>query len=180
MKKFEFNKNAPEELTLFNVKVEDVCLKADGQYTPHLTINVHDLEVQNAVKEWVRVNDIGKKEPGTVQFSGSGDSLSYWFKLTSKTEIIDRDSNDARSRLEDGAIVTLTATAYAYDNSYGRGVGQKLLAVLVHKAGESANKKAAQRLANLACRSEDDEEVLTPEDTPEIAEEDINLDEIPF
>lgn len=181
MAKVEFDKNKPEELTLLNVKVEDACLKAEENRTPYLAINVHEPEVKEAVTEWVRLNNLGKDEPGVAKFSGSGDSLAYRFKLTSKTAVIDRDGNDARKDLDDGAIITMTATTYAYNNDYGNGVGQRLLAVLVHKAGENANKKAASRLLDMVHQNESKDEIV-PEDIPEDLGdiEKINVDEIPF
>lgn len=181
MTKVEFDKNKPEELTLLNVKVEDACLKAEENRTPYLAINVHEPEVKEAVTEWVRLNNLGKDEPGVVKFAGSGDTLAYRFKLTNKTEVIDNSSNDARKDLDDGAVITMTATTYAYNNDYGSGVGQRLLAVLVHKAGENANKKAANRLLDMAYQNKSKDEVV-PEDIPEDLEEteNINMDEIPF
>lgn len=181
MSKVEFNKNNPEELTLIKVKVEDACLKAEENRTPYLAINVHEPEVEDAVTEWVKLNNLGKDEPGVAKFSGSGDTLAYRFKLTSKTQVIDRDGTDARKDLDDGAVITMIATAYAYNNNYGSGVGQKLLAVVVHEPGESANKKAASRLLNMTHRSESKDEVA-PEDIPEDLEniETINTDDIPF
>lgn len=184
MKKVIFDKNKPEELTLINVRVNDVVFETKDGYTPSVTIDVQDTEVQDAIKEWVGINNIGKKNPGEVRFSEADGLLSYRFKLTSKTEIIDRDSKEAKDKLEDGAVITLTATAYAYDNKYGKGVGQKLLAVLVRKAGESVTKKAAQHLADLACQSgsdEDDSNEAISEKVTEVSkQEDINMDEIPF
>lgn len=181
MTKVQFDKNKPEELTLLNVKVEDACLKAEENRTPYLAINVYDPEVKEAVTEWVRLNNLGKDEPGVAKFSGSGDSLAYRFKLTSKTEVIDRDGTDAREKLDDGAVITMVATAYAYNNNYGSGVGQKLLAVVVHKAGENASKKAASRLLNMTHQDEGKDEVV-PEDIPGDLEDtgNINTDEIPF
>ena len=181
MSKVQFNKNNPEELTLIKVKVEDACLKAEDGRTPYLAINVHEPEVKEAVTEWVKLNNLGKDEPGVAKFAGSGDTLAYRFKLTSKTEVIDKDGNNARKDLDDGAVITLIATAYTYNNNYGSGVGQKLLAVVVHKPGESANKKAASRLLGMAHQSESKDEAV-PEDIPEDLEniETINLDEIPF
>ena len=177
MTKVEFDKNKPEELTLLNVKVEDACLKAEENRTPYLAINVHDPEVKEAVTDWVKLNNLGKDEPGVVKFAGSGDTLAYRFKLTNKTQVIDRDGTDARKDLDDGAVITMIATAYAYNNNYGSGVGQKLLAVVVHKPGENANKKAAARLLGMANQSESKDEVV-PEDLEDI--ENINMDEIPF
>lgn len=181
MTKVQFDKNKPEELTLLNVKVEDACLKAEENRTPYLAINVYDPEVKEAVTEWVRLDNLGKDEPGVAKFSGSGDSLAYRFKLTSKTEVIDRDGTDAREKLDDGAVITMVATAYAYNNNYGSGVGQKLLAVLVHEAGENASKKAAARLLGITRQSESKDEVV-PEDIPKNLEdtETVNMDEIPF
>ncbi len=177
MTKVEFDKNKPEELTLLNVKVEDACLKAEENRTPYLAINVHDPEVKEAVTDWVKLNNLGKDEPGVVKFAGSGDTLAYRFKLTNKTQVIDRDGTDARKDLDDGAVITMIATAYAYNNNYGSGVGQKLLAVVVHKPGENANKKAAARLLGMANQSESKDEVV-PEDLEDI--ENINMNEIPF
>ncbi len=181
MTKVAFDKNKPEELTLIKVKVEDACLKAGENRTPYLAINVHEPEVKEAVVKWVKLNNLGKDEPGVAKFSGSGDSLAYRFKLTSKTEVIDRDGTDAHEKLDDGAVITMTATTYTYNNDYGSGVGQKLLAVVVHKAGENTNKKAASRLLAIAHQSESKDEVV-PEDIPEDPEdiEKINMDEIPF
>ena len=179
MSKIQFNKNSPEELTLINVKVEDACLKAEEKRTPYLAINVHEPEVKAAVTEWVKLNNLGKDEPGIVKFAGSGDSLSYRFKLTSKTEVIDQNANDARKQLDDGALVTMTATTYSYNNDYGSGVGQKLMAVVVHEAGENANKKAASRLLEMSY--EDDTEDIVPEDVPNSLDNvKNNLDELPF
>lgn len=181
MTKVQFDKNKPEELTLLNVKVEDACLKAEENRTPHLAINVHEPEVKEAVTEWVKLNNLGKDEPGVAKFSGSGDSLAYRFKLTSKTEVIDESGNDAYKDLDDGAVITMVATAYAYNNNYGSGVGQKLLAVVVHKPGENANKKAATRLLGMTRQSESKDAVV-PEDIPKNLEdtETINMDDIPF
>lgn len=181
MTKVEFDKNKPEELTLVKVKVEDACLKAEENRTPYLAINVHNPEVKEAVTDWVKLNNLGKNEPGVAKFSGSGDSLAYRFKLTSKTAVINRDGTDAHEKLDDGAVITMTATAYAYNNNYGSGVGQKLLAVLVHEAGENINKKAASRLLNMTHQDEGKDEVV-PEDIPEDLKdtETINVDEIPF
>jgi len=181
MTKVEFDKNKPEELTLVNVKVEEACLKAEENRTPHLAVNVHEPEVEEAVTEWVRLNNLGKDEPGVAKFSGSGDSLAYRFKLTSRTEVIDQNSNDAHEDLDDGAVITMIATAYTYNNSYGSGVGQKLLAVVVHKPGENANKKAAARLLDMAHQKESEDEVVSediPEDSGGYVR--INVDEIPF
>jgi len=181
MTRVDFDKNKPEELTLLNVKVEDACLKAEENRTPYLAINVHEPEVKEAITEWVRLNNLGKDEPGVAKFAGSGDTLAYRFKLTNKTEVIDDSSNDVRKNLDDGAVITMTATAYKYNNSYGSGVGQKLLAVLVHEAGENVNKKAASRLLDMTHQNENKDEVV-PEDIPEGLEdiEQINMDEIPF
>ncbi len=181
MTKVEFDKNKPEELTLINVKVEEACLKAEENRTPHLAVNVHEPEVEEAITEWVRLNNLGKDEPGVAKFSGSGDSLAYRFKLTSRTEVINRNGNDAHKDLDDGAVITMTATAYAYNNNYGSGVGQKLLAVVVHEPGENANKKAATRLLDMTYQNESKDEVV-PEDIPKDLEdiEQINMDEIPF
>lgn len=177
MSKVEFNRNQPEELTLIKVKVEDACLKAEENRTPHLAINVHEPEVKEAVTEWVKLNNLGKDEPGVAKFSGSEDSLAYRFKLTNKTAVIDQNGNDARKGLDDGAVITMIATAYTYNNNYGSGIGQKLLAVVVHKPGESANKKAAARLLGMTHQSEGKDETV-PEDLEDI--ETINTDDIPF
>lgn len=177
MPKVQFDKNKPEELTLVKVKVEDACLKAEENRTPYLAINVHESEVKEAVTDWVKLNNLGKDEPGVAKFAGSGDTLAYRFKLTNKTQVIDRNGTDARKDLDDGAVITMIATAYAYNNNYGSGVGQKLLAVVVHKPGENANKKAAARLLGMANQSESKDEVV-PEDLEDI--ENINMDEIPF
>jgi hypothetical protein len=158
------------KLTLKNVKIVFANLEDEG-FGRSLTIDATDKEVKGAITKWVEKNKVGKKNPGVANFKEYEGKEQYAFKISDYTQFAGRNGL-TKENLGFGAVVSLVAQAFEYDNKFGKGVSANLSAVVVE---ERAKTGADADLAELLGEApNDDAPPLTDDDAP------ISLSDIPF
>lgn len=118
-------------LQLFNVKVIFADLEDRG-FGRNIVIDATDPEVQNSIIEWVKENNING---GVAKFKDyttkdGEETKQYTFKLSQYTEFGGKDNLNEKA-LGFGAIINLVASAYEYENKFGKGISASLRAVYV-------------------------------------------------
>jgi len=191
------------KIKLNNVKVVFANMKDEG-FGRSITIDATNPETQKAISEWVKDNNIGKTDnAGKANFKEYepevGDKvIQYSFKINDYTKIVGANglvSND----LGYGAVVSIMAQAFQYDNKFGKGTSASLTAVLITASVRTSSDDDVDELLSEA-GIEKVEEVF-PGATKDTTEEDkarekwgkktddaplpepqgeINLDDIPF
>ena len=126
-------------IQLFDVKVIFADLEDRG-FGRNIVIDATDQATQDAITIWVKENNINGGEPKFKDYTTKDGvaTKQYTFKLSQYTQFGGKDNLDEKS-LGFGAIVNLLASAYDYDNKFGKGTSASLRAVYVK---EGASKSA--------------------------------------
>lgn len=132
-----------KEIVLKNVKVIFADLEDRG-FGRNIVIDATDIDVREAIAEWVKNNNINGGEAKFKDYTTKeGDETKqYTFKLSNYTEF-DGDNNLNEKNLGYGAIINLSAAAYDYNNKFGAGTSASLRAVYVK---QGAVKSAMSKL----------------------------------
>ncbi|MBA3678603.1 hypothetical protein H0W80_00145 [Candidatus Saccharibacteria bacterium] len=196
-----------DKIKLNNVKVVFANMKDEG-FGRSITIDATNPETQKTINEWVKDNNIGKADnAGKANFKEYepevGDKvIQYSFKINDYTKIVGVNglvSDD----LGYGAVVSIMAQAFQYDNKFGKGTSASLTAVLITASVRTSSDDDVDELLSEA-GIEKVEEVFpgATEDTSGVTSEEdkarekwgkktddaplpepqgeINLDDIPF
>ena len=118
-------------IQLFDVKVIFADLEDRG-YGRNIVIDVTDPETQKAISEWVKENNINGGEAKFKEYTTKDgeETKQYTFKLSNYTQFGGKDNLDEKA-LGYGAIINLLASAYDYNNKFGKGTSAALRAVYV-------------------------------------------------
>jgi hypothetical protein len=128
-----------KSIQLFDVKVIFADLEDRG-FGRNIVIDATDQATQDAISIWVKDNNING---GVAKFKDyttkdGVETKQYTFKLSNYTQFGGADNLDEKA-LGYGAIINLMASAYDYDNKFGKGTSAALRAVYVK---EGATKSA--------------------------------------
>ena len=118
-------------LQLFDIKVIFADLEDRG-FGRNIVIDATDEKVQKTITEWVKENDINGGEAKFKDYTDKEGKTTkqYTFKLSQYTEFGGADNLNEKA-IGFGAVVNLLASAYEYDNKFGKGVSASLRAVYV-------------------------------------------------
>jgi len=159
------------KIQIKNAKVIFATLEDEG-FGRSIVIDATDKELQEAIKEWVKANKIGKDHPGVANFKTYEETIQYNFRLNDNTKIVYR-SGVSEGSLGYGAVISLSANAFEYNNKFGKGTSASLSAVVVEK-GRSTGADAD--LAELLEVSEEEQAEIDKIG----GESKVDLNEIPF
>lgn len=131
-------------IQLFDVKVIFADLEDRG-FGRNIVIDATDQPTQDAIDMWVRDNNINGGTAKYKDFTNKDGvtTKQYTFKLSEYTQFGGKDNLDEKA-LGAGAIINLSASAYDYDNKFGKGTSAALRAVYVTKG---ATKSALSAIA---------------------------------
>ena len=168
-----------ERIRLNGVEVVFANLDDTG-YGKSITIAV-DKETEKSITEWVKENKIGKGDKaGVPNFKEYEGRKQYAFKINDYTRFAGLNGL-TQTNLGFGSRISLIASAFAWENKFGKGISSSLTAVLVEKAANSASDGDLAELlgdAGVAIDERGDDsgkdEVYTDTDEP------INLADVPF
>lgn len=111
----------------------------DVGYGKSITVSAVDKDVEKAITEWVKENNIGKGDKaGVPNFKEYEGRKQYAFKINDYTRFAGLNGL-TQNNLGFGAQITLIASAFEWENKFGKGVSSSLTAVLVKKAANSAS-----------------------------------------
>ena len=160
-----------EKITLENVEVVFANLVDEG-FGKSITVNCTDEKVKKAITKWVEDNKIGKGDKaGKPNFKEYEGKLQYAFKINDYTQFAGVKGL-TKDNLGFGAVISLIAKAFSYDNKFGKGTSGALSAVVVmERAKTGADADLAELMGDLPT---DDAPEYTAEDAP------IDLNSIPF
>ena len=118
-------------LQLFDIQVIFADLEDRG-FGRNIVIDATDEKVQKAITEWVKENNINGGEAKFKDYTDKEGKTTkqYTFKLSQYTEFGGADNLNEKA-IGFGAVVNLLASAYEYDNKFGKGVSASLRAVYV-------------------------------------------------
>jgi hypothetical protein len=136
-----------------------------------------DKEVEQAITEWVKENKIGKGDKaGVPNFKEYEGRKQYAFKINDYTRFAGLNGLSP-TNLGFGARISLVASAFEWENKFGKGISSSLTAVLVEKAANSASDGDLAELLGDAT-----EPVTAKPDTviEDIGDEPVSLEDIPF
>ena len=133
-----------KSIQLFDVKVIFADLEDRG-FGRNIVIDATDQATQDAISIWVKDNNING---GVAKFKDyttkdGVETKQYTFKLSNYTQFGGADNLDEKA-LGYGAIINLLASAYDYDNKFGKGTSAALRAVYVK---EGATKSALSEIS---------------------------------
>ncbi len=133
-----------KQIQLFDVKVIFADLEDRG-FGRNLVIDATDEGIQGVISKWVKDNNING---GVAKFKDyttkdGVDTKQYTFKLSDYTQFGGVNNLDEKA-LGYGAIINLMASAYDYDNKFGKGTSASLRAVYVK---EGATKSALSEIS---------------------------------
>lgn len=131
-------------IQLFDVKVIFADLEDRG-FGRNIVIDATDQATQDAISIWVKDNNIngGKAHFKDYTTKDGVATKQYTFKLSNYTQFGGDNNLDEKS-LGYGAIINLLASAYDYDNKFGKGTSASLRAVYVK---EGAAKSALSEIS---------------------------------
>lgn len=131
-------------IQLFDVKVIFADLEDRG-FGRNIVIDATDQATQDAITMWVKDNNIngGKAHFKDYTTKEGVETKQYTFKLSNYTQFGGDNNLDEKS-LGYGAIINLLASAYDYDNKFGKGTSASLRAVYVK---EGAAKSALSEIS---------------------------------
>ena len=131
-------------IQLFDVKVIFADLEDRG-FGRNIVIDATDQATQDAITMWVKDNNIngGKAHFKDYTTKEGVATKQYTFKLSNYTQFGGDNNLDEKS-LGYGAIINLLASAYDYDNKFGKGTSASLRAVYVK---EGAAKSALSEIS---------------------------------
>ena len=123
--------NNNRTLQLFDIKVIFADLEDRG-FGRNIVIDATDEKIQKAIIEWVKENNINGGEAKFKDYTNKDGETTkqYTFKLSKFTEFGGKDNLDEKA-IGFGAIVNLLASAYEYENKFGKGTSASLRAVYV-------------------------------------------------
>ena len=118
-------------IQLFDVKVIFADLEDRG-FGRNIVIDATDQATQDAISMWVKDNNINGGEAKFKDYTTKDgvETKQYTFKLSKYTEFGGKDNLDEKA-LGYGAIVNLLASAYDYNNKFGKGTSAALRAVFI-------------------------------------------------
>lgn len=166
----------------------------DTGYGKSITVSATDPEVVKEITDWVVSNKIGKGDKaGVPNFKEYEGKKQFAFKINDYTRFAGLNGL-TQNNLGFGARISLIASAFEWENKFGKGVSSSLTAVVVEKAANSASDgdlaelldetgatpevktgyEQAKEMANKLKTKSDPEYEFPDNDEP------INLDEIPF
>jgi len=127
-----------EKIRLNNVEVVFANLDDTG-FGKSITIAATDPEVVKEITNWVVENNIGKGEKaGKPNFKEYEGKKQYAFKINDYTRFAGLNGL-TMNNLGYGARISLIASAFEWENKFGKGVSSSLTAVVVEKAANSAS-----------------------------------------
>lgn len=131
-------------IQLFDVKVIFADLEDRG-FGRNIVIDATDQATQDAITMWVKDNNIngGKAHFKDYTTKEGVATKQYTFKLSNYTQFGGDNNLDEKS-LGYGAIINLLASAYDYDNKFGKGTSASLRALYVK---EGAAKSALSEIS---------------------------------
>lgn len=123
--------NANKTLQLFDVKVIFADLEDRG-FGRNIVIDATDEAIQKQISEWVKENNINGGEAKFKDYTDKEGKVTkqYTFKLSQYTEFGGKDNLNEKA-IGFGATINILASAYEYDNKFGKGVSASLRAVYV-------------------------------------------------
>lgn len=123
--------NTNRTLQLFDVKVIFADLEDRG-FGRNIVIDATDEKIQKQIKEWVKENNINGGDAKFKDYTNKDGETTkqYTFKLSKFTEFGGKDNLDEKA-IGFGAIVNILASAYEYENKFGKGTSASLRAVYV-------------------------------------------------
>lgn len=123
--------NTNRTLQLFDIKVIFADLEDRG-FGRNIVIDATDEKVQEQIKEWVKENNINGGEAKFKDYTNKDGETTkqYTFKLSKFTEFGGKDNLDEKA-IGFGAIINILASAYEYENKFGKGTSASLRAVYV-------------------------------------------------
>lgn len=118
-------------IQLFDVKVIFADLEDRG-FGRNIVIDATEQATQDAITMWVKDNNINGGEAKFKDYTTKDgvETKQYTFKLSKYTEFGGKDNLDEKA-LGYGAIVNLLASAYDYNNKFGKGTSAALRAVFI-------------------------------------------------
>lgn len=127
-----------ERIRLNNVEVVFANLDDTG-YGKSITISATDPEVVKEITNWVVENKIGKGDKaGVPNFKEYEGRKQYAFKINDYTRFAGLNGL-TQNNLGFGARISLIASAFDWENKFGKGTSSSLTAVVVEKAANSAS-----------------------------------------
>lgn len=126
----------------------------DEGFGTNITIDATNPEVQEQIKNWVKVNNIGKAEKAGIanlkEYKGedSDPVIQYTFKHNQYTKFIAVNAEFNQDMLGFGAEISLIANSFPVDNKFMKGNSSALLAVKVITPKTSGADDAVKELEN--------------------------------
>lgn len=158
------------KLKLKNVKVVFFNPEDEG-FGTSITIDVTSEDVRKQIAEWVKVNNIGKDNPGVANFKeytpeGGDKTYQFAFKINEFTRYAGVNGM-GKDDIGYGAMIDIIANAYTYNNKFTGGkdrVGQSASAIVVRSGASSGgDADLAELLGDLG---EEPEEVVEVTSVP--------------
>ena len=133
-----------KSIQLFDVKVIFADLEDRG-FGRNIVIDVTEPVIQEEISTWVKANNINGGEAKFKDYTTKDgvETKQYTFKLSNYTQFGGDNNLDEKS-IGYGAIINLLASAYDYDNKFGKGTSASLRAVYVK---EGATKSALSEIS---------------------------------
>ena len=131
-------------IQLFDVKVIFADLEDRG-FGRNIVIDATEPVIQEEISTWVKANNINGGEAKFKDYTTKDgvETKQYTFKLSKYTQFGGDNNLDEKS-IDYGAIINLLASAYDYDNKFGKGTSASLRAVYVK---EGATKSALSEIS---------------------------------
>lgn len=131
-------------IQLFDVKVIFADLEDRG-FGRNIVIDATEPVIQEEISAWVKANNINGGEAKFKDYTTKDgvETKQYTFKLSNYTQFGGDNNLDEKS-IGYGAIINLLASAYDYDNKFGKGTSASLRAVYVK---EGATKSALSEIS---------------------------------
>lgn len=168
------------KIKLSSVKVVFANLEDEG-FGKSITIDATESKLQDQISAWVKANNIGKAgNAGIANFKeyekDGNKTIQYSFRINDYTKFAGLNGLN-ESNLGFGAIVSLVAQAFDYDNKFGKGTSASLSAVLVENSNTTS---ADSDLADLVSEhgGQPIDVVISAKDFDNNGK--IDLSEIPF
>lgn len=133
-----------KSIQLFDVKVIFADLEDRG-FGRNIVIDATEPVIQEEISTWVKANNINGGEAKFKDYTTKDgvETKQYTFKLSNYTQFGGDNNLDEKS-IGYGAIINLLASAYDYDNKFGKGTSASLRAVYVK---EGATKSALSEIS---------------------------------
>lgn len=156
------------KLKLKNVKVVFFNPEDEG-FGTSITIDATAEDVRKQIAEWVKVNNIGKDNPGVANFKeytpeGGDKTYQFAFKINEFTRYAGVNGM-GKDDIGYGAMIDIIANAYTYNNKFTGGkdrVGQSASAIVVRSGASSGgDADLAELLGDLGEEPEEEVEVTS-------------------